>query len=134
MKDGYVQPLKIIKRGMVVFLMGILLMQYFFVEPPVRDYFNVNLNVVTAIVILFSCLLIGLAIYNYKKAIQQPIPKTTQNVDDLKESYIQIWASLSGACLISQLVYFHIYGQISLIVVSLIAMLILILLRLRYVP
>ena len=130
-KNTIIQNLRLIKASFVIVLVSIFAAQYFFVTPPNKDYFNVNLDIVTEVVVLFSILLTWLSIYNYRK-IKSTIDTVKQmQSDDIKESYIQTWVPIAGACLICQLVYFHIYGNVVLILVSLITLLILLSLKIK---
>jgi hypothetical protein len=130
-KNTITQYLQLIKAILVILLIFVLAIQYVFVTPPNNDYFNVNLGLVTGVVILFSALMTWLSIYNYRK-IKTKIEESNQiRNDEIKESYIQTWAPISGGCLICQLVYFHIYGSPLLIVASILTLLILIVLKIK---
>lgn len=129
MNTGFKNKLQRIQAGLLVSLLVLFIIQYIFISPPTRDYFNVNLDIVTGVVIAFSCILVWLSIYNYRKINNNLESINDEEFELLKESYIHTWAPLFGACLICQLVYFHIYGHPNLLIASSISILILTLLR-----
>jgi len=131
MTQSHINNYKWTKTFLSLFLLTLFIVQHFFISPPKQDYFNINLNIVSGVVILFSLILTSLSIYNYKNLNSFNLEFIDKQHDDVKESYIQTWAPVSGGCLISQLVYFHIYGHISLIITSIITFVILLLILIK---
>lgn len=130
MKGSPKLNLNIIHIAFILFLAFTFLIQYKFITPPTNDYFNVNLNLVTAIILCFALVMTLISLYNFK-TLKKKIYDQTKNVENIGVSYLQTLSPITGGALMCQLIYFHIYGQKMLILFSAILWIILLFLKVK---